>query len=91
MGRKPGSKGVHLSAHHPLYTVIGATLAELRVTVNLPQRDVGKRMGRHYTAITHWESGRNRVSVEDFVTWCRALGAEPWDVLRDALRDVEKP
>ena len=45
-------------------------LKELRKERNLTQTEVGEYLGYGYTAITNYESGRNRPSYEDLIKLC---------------------
>ena len=45
-------------------------LKELRKEKNLTQTEVGEYLGYGYTAITNYESGRNRPSYEDLIKLC---------------------
>ncbi len=45
-------------------------LKELRKERNLTQTEVGEYLGYGYTAITNYESGRNRPSYEELIKLC---------------------
>lgn len=42
-------------------------------------------------SLYEWESCRKFPNLRSFVNWCRALDADPSDVLDDALEGVARP
>lgn len=51
------------------------------------QEALAHRMGCGRSYVSVLERGDVRTSVEVFVRYCRALGIDPADVLREVLRD----
>jgi transcriptional regulator with XRE-family HTH domain len=51
-------------------------LREARLRAGLTQEELGRRVGRHQSAIARWESGRSRPSLETLRELIRACGLE---------------
>jgi transcriptional regulator with XRE-family HTH domain len=51
-------------------------LREARLRAGLTQAELGRRVGRHQSAIARWESGRSRPSLETLRELIRACGLE---------------
>lgn len=62
-------------------------LVEARNAAGLTQVQLAKTLGRPQSFVSNYERGERRVEVADFILICRALGAEPVEVLG---RVVEK-
>ena len=61
-------------------------LATARKVRNLTQRDLAARMGQPRSFVGKIENGTRAVSVVEFVTICRAIGADPRRILTRLLK-----
>lgn len=57
-------------------------LKSARVMQGLSVRDLGERLKEPNQFISKIESGERRLTVHEFVQYCRALEREPSDLLR---------
>jgi len=57
-------------------------LKSARLTQGLTVRDVGARIKEPNQFISKIESGARRLTVHEFVQYCRALDIEPCDLLK---------
>jgi transcriptional regulator with XRE-family HTH domain len=67
--------------HSPPYRKLRAALAEARTAAGLTQSDVAKRLRRPQSFVSKYENGERSLDVIEFVSVCRALGADPIEVL----------
>ena len=71
--------------HTPAYRPVLALLRQLREQADLSQRGLGDRLKRPQSWIYNCETGNRRVDIAEFVTWCRACGADPHQALDRVL------
>lgn len=74
----------------PVYSWLGATMTELRKAKGLTQTEVAERMGVHVTTVTYYEQGGNRVRLHALLAWCRAVGADPADVVTRVVQETDE-
>jgi transcriptional regulator with XRE-family HTH domain len=58
-------------------------LVAARRDANLTQVDLGKRIGRRQTFVSKFENGERRLDVAEFVRISRAIGADPYILMRE--------
>src|SRR5690606_25576277 len=51
---------------------------------------LGKRIGQRQTFVSKFELGERRLDVAEFVAVSRAIGADPYDIIRAAEPSVER-
>ena len=51
-------------------------MAEVREHQGLTQAELAKRLGKHQSFVSKYESGERRLDVVEFVAVCEALGVE---------------
>ena len=61
---------------------IGALLKELRLKRDLTQTDLANRAGISRVRYQKYEDGMNTITMEMFMTLCRALDADPYEALK---------
>ena len=61
---------------------IGALLKELRLKRDLTQTDLANRAGISRVRYQKYEDGTNTITMEMFMTLCRALDADPYEALK---------
>lgn len=65
------------SAFTDAHRVLVKALAEARISADLYQEDVAKRLGKNQSFISNIERGERRVDVIEFFAIARAIGADP--------------
>jgi transcriptional regulator with XRE-family HTH domain len=72
---------------HELRREAGRWLRGLRESQGLSQREVAERTGtEYYTFVSQLETGRGRISVENYLRWAKTLGVEPKVFVRTLMR-----
>ncbi len=64
--------------------LIGALVAARR-SAGLTQAGLAERLQCHQSFVARIESGQRRIDVAELVILCRALGADPLDMLRGVI------
>jgi transcriptional regulator with XRE-family HTH domain len=70
------------SLHTAEYKTLRRMLQVARETSGLTQLGLASRIGKPQSFISKIESGERRLDIVEFITICRALGLEPWRLLR---------
>jgi len=68
--------------HRPAYRQFCRELRRLREQAGFTQRDLASRLKQSPSYVHKTEVGDRRIDPIEFVSWCRALGLDPSDVLR---------
>jgi transcriptional regulator with XRE-family HTH domain len=58
--------------------------ASARREADVTQQELGKRLGQRQTVISKIETLERRVDVAEFMLLCRAIGTDPYLLLRQA-------
>lgn len=61
-----------------------ALLAKVRRDAGLTQADLGARIGQRQTFVSKVELGERRLDAAEFVEVARAIGVDPYAVMREA-------
>jgi transcriptional regulator with XRE-family HTH domain len=61
----------------PAHVALAAAAADLRKRAGLTQRQLADALGREHSYVARIETGQRRVDLVEWVTLCRACGAEP--------------
>lgn len=77
-------KTVFTGAH----AVLVETLRSLRVKAGLTQAEVADKIKRDQSFVSLIEGGQRRVDTLEFIGLCRALGADPVEVMADLVRQL---
>jgi DNA-binding XRE family transcriptional regulator len=67
-----------------LYRRIIELFVSARRDADVTQQELGKRLGQRQTVISKIETMERRIDVAEFVLLCRAIGADPYLLLRQA-------
>ncbi|WP_248448634.1 helix-turn-helix domain-containing protein [Sinorhizobium meliloti] len=59
-------------------------LIAARKAANLTQAQVGQRIGQRQTVVSKIELGERRLDAAEFVKMSRAIGADPYEIMREA-------
>ena len=59
------------------YQHLPSFLRTMREEANLPQRDLGQKLGKPQSWIYNCEVANRRVDVTEFIAWARACGLNP--------------
>ncbi len=70
-----------------LYMRMIELLVQARKDVGITQVELGKRLGQRQTLVSKFELGERRLDVAEFVTVSRAIGADPYEIIRNAEAD----
>ncbi len=62
---------------------IGEWLQNKRIEKELSQQDVADALGVTRTAVHYWESGKRTIYADNMFDFCRVLGVDPSDLVRD--------
>jgi transcriptional regulator with XRE-family HTH domain len=62
-------------------------LIAARKAANLTQAEVGHRIGQRQTFVSKFELGERRLDAAEFVKVSRAIGADPYAIMREAEAD----
>ena len=72
------------------YEILPGLLLAERQRAGLSQRALGRRMGRSATHVHKIETRRQRIEVVEFCRYIRALGADPIDVFRSFIFQLDQ-
>jgi transcriptional regulator with XRE-family HTH domain len=61
----------------PAHAALAAAAADLRKRAGLTQRQLADALGREQSYVGRIETGQRRVDLVEWVTLCRACGADP--------------
>ncbi|MDX0908927.1 helix-turn-helix domain-containing protein [Sinorhizobium medicae] len=59
-------------------------LVQARKDAGITQVELGRRIGQRQTFVSKFELGERRLDAAEFVTVCRAIGADPHGLIRRA-------
>jgi len=62
-------------------------LIAARKAANLTQEDVGQRIGHRQTFVSKFELGERRLDAAEFLKVSRAIGADPFELMKQAEQD----
>jgi ribosome-binding protein aMBF1 (putative translation factor) len=80
-----GQENKKMASFHPyLYEAALALCIEARVNGGLSQADLGRRLGHSEALVSSYEEGRLLLDPAEYVSICRAIGVDPYDLLRRA-------
>lgn len=57
-------------------------LIDARETAGFTQTELAKRLGRTQSLVPNYERGQRRIDVAELILICRALGMDPYAVMR---------
>ena len=90
--RPPSSTLASPHARHPALAAPDRAphgAAGLRERQGLSQATVARRLSKHQSFVSKYESGERRLSVIEFIDVVRALGGEPAAVLRRFIPAID--
>ena len=70
----------------PAARAVAEVLAEAREKAGLTQRQLAASLGRPHSVIGMIESEQRQVTVPEFITLAKKLGADPLDLFRAVLK-----
>lgn len=68
------------------HRLLSELLRELRDKAGLTQAELAPRLGRPQNRVSDFERGGRRIDVIEFLDFCKAVDADPRDVLQRLLR-----
>ena len=70
--------------------VIGEKMKSLREEKQISMQEVARRLKVSKSAVHYWESGKRNITVQNFISYCYALGYEKVRIeLREGEHDRE--
>lgn len=69
--------GMRKAQHSPAYRAVPALMRSMRESAGLTQRDVAQKLKRPQSWVYNCETANRRVDLAEFISWCRACGADP--------------
>jgi ribosome-binding protein aMBF1 (putative translation factor) len=75
------------SFYPDLYQTALALLIEAREKAGLSQAELAACFGLPEQLVVSYESGARLLDVGEFVAFCRAIGVDPYELLREGERD----
>ncbi len=66
---------------------MGERIRALRHLKGISQVDLGEALGVTFQQVQKYERGRNRLSINMFITVCKALGAHPMELIGSYFPD----
>lgn len=63
---------------------------QARKDTGVTQVELGKRLGQRQTFVSKFELGERRLDVAEFIAVSRAIGADPYDIIREAESGIDR-
>lgn len=82
------ARGIHKSVHSPEHAAFRQLLIGARKRAKLTQIELSKKLRKPQSFVAKYEGGERRLDVVEFLTICRAIGADPIRILRVLLRNT---
>ncbi|MFK0684333.1 helix-turn-helix domain-containing protein [Ochrobactrum sp. BD61] len=57
-------------------------LIAARKDAGITQTELGKRIGQRQTFVSKFEQGERRLDIAEFIMVCRAIGADPRQIIQ---------
>jgi len=70
------------SVHSAGQTAFCDLMVKARKSAGLTQQELAKRLHKPQSFVAKYEGGERRVDVVEFVTICKAMGADPHKLLK---------
>ena len=75
------------SLRSDLYRKLIELLVQARKDAGITQVELGKLLGQRQTFVSKFELGERRLDVAEFIEICRAIGTDPYAIIRAAELD----
>ena len=72
------------SIHAIVYGRMIDGLIAARKAANVTQAELGRRIGQRQTFVSKFELGERRLDAAEFIKVGKAIGADPFKIMRDA-------
>lgn len=72
------------STQPDLYKALLQALIQARKDAGITQVELAARIGRRQTFVSKYETEERRLDVAEYIAIARAIGAEPYDLMRQA-------
>jgi len=82
----PRARKLDKSLHSAEHAAFCELMIEARKAAGLTQRNLADRLHKPQSFVAKYEGGERRIDVVEFVTICRAIGANPAKLLRGLLQ-----
>ena len=84
----PRARTLSKSVHSAGQLAFCELMTEARKDAGLTQQELAKRLKKPQSFIAKYEGGERRLDVVEFVSVCRAIGADPSKLLKKLLETV---
>jgi len=81
-----GARNLDKSVHSAGQTAFCQLMVKARKSAGLTQHEVAKRLRKPQSFVAKYEGGERRLDVVEFVTICRAIGADPVRLLKALIK-----
>jgi transcriptional regulator with XRE-family HTH domain len=82
----PRARKLDKSVHSEAQSAFCDLMVKARKDAGLTQHELAKRLRRPQSFVAKYEGGERRIDVVEFVTICRAIGANPAKLLKTLLK-----
>lgn len=72
------------STRSELYQSLLAALIQARKDAGVTQVQLAERIGQRQTFVSKYENGERRLDVAEYIVIARAIGDEPYEMMRKA-------
>jgi transcriptional regulator with XRE-family HTH domain len=76
------------SVHSGGQTAFCELMVKSRKSAGLTQHELAKRLHKPQSFVSKYEGGERRVDVVEFVTICKAIGADPTKLMKSLLNKL---
>ncbi len=70
--------------------ILCAWLKEQRINSDLSMRDLGEKLNLHHSIVGRIELGERRLDVIEWIQYCEALNADPFECLELLVKKFTK-
>ena len=76
------------SMHNAASDALAAAVVEMRKAAGLNQRQLAAALGREHNLVARIETGQRRLDLVDWISICRACGADPETEVAKLVRKI---
>lgn len=86
----PRARKLDKSVHSGDQTAFCDLMIGARKNARLTQHELARRLHKPQSFVAKYEGGERRIDVVEFVTICRAIGADPAKILRTLIKAIDR-
>lgn len=76
------------SMHNAASDALAAAVLAMRKAAGLNQRQLAAALGREHNLVSRIETGQRRMDLVDWISVCRACGADPETEIANLIRKI---